>query len=159
MYSRATDVTEYNLKQIFYQILHGIDHKPKLKDKDEDKITEIIEENNEITNEHQNNLANVKIYLLSSFQNLRNLPSAVNILWVSTLMADFFSKDVAQTLSPKGACVIFEGIKYNPNNGKDNFDTYEKKIKGLGQNLGENSEEIHFDAAKDNFAKFLYKGT
>lgn len=152
-------MTEYNLKQIFYQIFYGVDYKPKVKDKygNNSKICEIVEEDNNIIN--KKNLLNVKVHFLTCFNQslFRHLPNeSVTIFWISNNMLDLFSQEFVKTLKNDSALILFEGIKYFPDKRKEDFENYNKKIKEFVKFLGDNVKEIQFDAAKDDFAKYLY---
>lgn len=72
-------------------------------------------------------------------------------------MMTFFSRDMVELLCPGRSIVLVENVKYDPGNRKEQFEAYEKKVKGLGATLGKNGEEIPFNAAKDCFATFLVK--
>lgn len=164
---RATDVTQRNLQQLFYEI-HNKDeyiHKCSNVHLGSSTIKEekIVLDNNGFdvipgTVKKCIDLENVKIIFMSTSKlNTMKLnekyDNKFDIVYVGSAFLTYIQSDLIKKIAKKGALLLMENQLLVPGNGKKELEDVAKKIREILESI--QTKSTNFDPEKDLYAKFI----
>lgn len=154
----ATEITEYNLQQLFHELMEGTEYCASGDIVEVSDSPSAYSERTFLSNiSLPSTLQNVKIEILSCTSSLKSFGGKCDLVWISQLVRQRGAQEAVSALAP-GSVLFAEGVRLDPRIRKEQIAECEKQMHDIATLPGKVAlKQLKFDGSKDWYAKFVAK--